>query len=53
MSRAVPILLVAVVVLSACGLDGAPTRPTSDPEPAPQPGITVSGSGYSGVAARL
>lgn len=38
-------LLMALAMLAACGADGAPTRP----EPAPEPGLTVTGSAYVGI----
>lgn len=38
-------LMLALATLAACGADGPPTRP----EPAPEPGLTVTGSAYVGV----
>lgn len=42
--------LAIVAVLASCGADGMPEPPKSDP--APQPGITLSGSAEIGVAKR-
>ncbi|RCW82104.1 hypothetical protein [Paracoccus lutimaris] len=42
--------LAALLALSAaCGVDGPPTRP----EPAPEPGLTVSGEARVGVVSTL
>jgi len=51
MSRATAILV--ALWLSACGLDGPPTRPEPDPAPqAPQSGVVIGGSGYLGGSVR-
>lgn len=38
-----------LVLLAACGVDGAPTQP----EPTPQSGVTLSGSARIGVTSKL
>ncbi|HMQ39961.1 MAG TPA: hypothetical protein PKC09_01690 [Paracoccus sp. (in: a-proteobacteria)] len=40
--------LIAALTLAACGVDGAPQRPE---QPAPKPGVSVSGDGRIGVRA--
>lgn len=42
-------LIPLVLLLAACGVDGAPVRP-SDVEREPQSGVTVSGSVEVGIA---
>ncbi len=42
-------LALILATLAACGVDGAPTRP----EPAPEPGIHVSGEARFGVTSSL
>ncbi|WP_199260193.1 hypothetical protein [Paracoccus binzhouensis] len=48
-----PLLLAAfallLATLAACGVDGAPTRP----DPAPEPGLQVSGEARIGVVSKL
>jgi len=42
-----PFALIALLsLLAACGADGAPERPG---EPAPKPGITISGTAEIGI----
>lgn len=42
------IALIAVLALTACGVDGAPQRPE---QPSAQPGVSVTGDGRIGVRA--
>ena len=42
-------MIAALAALAACGVDGPPTRP----EPAPEPGLTVSGEARIGVVSTL
>lgn len=37
----------ALLWLAGCGLDGPPIRPEA-PDPAPQTGVVIGGSGYIG-----
>ncbi|CAM3393540.1 hypothetical protein PANO111632_17400 [Paracoccus nototheniae] len=45
-------MLAPVVMLSACGVDGAPTRPVEKPLQQ-QMGVTFSGDARIGVSAEL
>lgn len=40
--------LIALGLLAGCGLDGPPKRPPA--EAAPPSSVTITGSGYGGVA---
>ena len=42
--------LIALLALTACGVDGPPIRPEPDP---PAPGVTVSGDARIGVVSTL
>ena len=42
-----------VLALAACGADGPPTRPGPGAEPAPEPGLAVSGEARIGVVSTL
>ncbi len=42
--------LIALLALTACGVDGPPVRPAPD---APAPGVTVSGDARIGVVTAL
>lgn len=44
-------IVVPVLVLTGCGVDGAPRRPA--PEPQVQKGVTISGDARIGVSAEL
>ncbi len=46
MIRLIPLLF----LLAACGVDGAPVRPSDVEERAPQGGILISGSASAGVS---
>ncbi|MFN3278855.1 MULTISPECIES: argininosuccinate lyase [Paracoccus] len=48
----VVVLVVAAVVLSGCGVDGAPQRPVEKPLQQ-QMGVSVSGDARFGVSANL
>ncbi len=41
-------LIGLLFALAACGVDGPPVAP-SDPEPTPEPGVTVTGTAKVGV----
>lgn len=42
--------LIALLALTACGVDGPPVRPNTD---TPPPGLSVSGEGRIGVVSTL
>lgn len=48
--RVIALLMLASVVLAACGADGAPQRPEPAEEPARSGGVTVSGTVGIGVS---
>lgn len=44
------VIVLSALWLAGCGLDGPPTRPA--PDPAPQSGVVIGGSGYIGGSVR-
>ncbi|MBO9453852.1 hypothetical protein J7376_09365 [Paracoccus sp. R12_1] len=44
--------LIAVLALSACGVDGPPERPTA-PKTPPKSGVSISGHATVGVVSEL
>ncbi|SET44625.1 hypothetical protein [Paracoccus homiensis] len=46
-------IVVLIVVLTGCGVDGAPRRPAPEPAAQSQGGITLSGDARIGVSTEL
>lgn len=46
-------ILPLVLLLAACGVDGAPVPPDSTPDARPTPGVTVSGTAEFGISRKF